>query len=365
MAVVALEQVPKKVKDLYSRARDAHKIKNYDFAIELALMAIELEPFFLEGRRLLRQAEIDKSLSGKKSAFNMGLGGGKIKGLLKKDPMKALAMAEEELMRKDPLNPKFIDTYVDVADKAKLLEAGLMTMELARPHVPDNLDFIEKLGTLYMKMEMPREAADVFQILSDKLPEDLRVNKLLRDAQAIRTIDHGNWEKDGDFTDKLQNADEARQLEQESKAVLSEEEVTEQIAKTLRLHQHQPENINYIKRLAELHTEIGDLQAAVDYYEKANDMTKGGDPEIEKELTNSYVMIYDHNISVYEEEGDEANAEEMRQEKRDYEFTVAADRVKKYPNDREYKFFYGALVFERGDYNEATRQFQEAKRNPK
>ncbi len=365
MAVVTLEQAPKKVKDLFNRAQDARKINNHDFAIELTLMALELEPFFLEARKLLRQSEIDKSLSGKSSVFGFGMGMGKIKGMAKKDPRKALAMAEDELMKKDPLNPKFIDTYVAVATAAKMPEAGLMTMELAREHLPDNLELLEKLGALYMKLEKPREAVDTFQALSDKFPEDLRVNKLLRDAQAVRTIDHGKWDTDSNFTDKLQNAEEAQQLEQESKAVLSEDDLANLIEKNQRLHILHPDNVNYLKKLAQLYNEAGDMETAAEQYEKANEMTLGGDPEIEKALANTYVRIYDHNIAIYEEDGDEENAAEMRKEKTEYEFSVAADRVVKYPNDREYKYLYGELLFQRGDYTEAIRQFQEGKRNPK
>ena len=80
MAVVTLEQAPKKVKDLYLKALAAHKVNNHDYAIELFLKALDLEPFFLQARKMLRDSEIKKSLNGKSSGIFGGMGaGGKLK----------------------------------------------------------------------------------------------------------------------------------------------------------------------------------------------------------------------------------------------------------------------------------------------
>jgi len=48
-----------------------------------------------------------------------------------------------------------------------------------------------------------------------------------------------------------------------------------------------------------------------------------------------------------------------------YKMELAKERVERYPNDFGYRFDYGELLFEIGEYDKALEQFQMAQRNPK
>ena len=339
---------------------------NADYAIEMLLSALALEPDFLQARRMLRMAEVKKAMGTKGSMSGLkGMSAkSKIKSQIKKDPAKALASAEE-LMKMDPLNSGNVYAYIEAALAADNPEAAVMTMELARDHNNADKEYIERLGDLYLKAGQARGAVECFTMVSEMDPNNQIIRKKMRDAAAVNTISGGGWEKEGDFTDKLADADEASRLEQENKAKLSEDDVSGLITALELRVKNEPENITHARRLAELYVQAGEFDSAIQMYEHANTLTKGGDPEIDRALVATTMKIYEHNLAYYEEEGMADEAESTRQEMADYEFSVAAERVEKYPNDREFKFLYGELLFAREDYTEAIRQFQEGKKNPK
>ena len=245
-------------------------------------------------------------------------------------------------------------------------EAAVMTMELARDYNKTDKEYLETLGDLYLEVGNPKGAVESYTAVSELDPQNQPIRKKIRDAAAVNTMQKGNWEEEGDFQNKLANKEEAAQLEQENKAVLSDDDITGMInAFQLRV-QSEPENISHSRRLAELYVQAGEFDAGIDEYERANSLTKGGDPEIDRAIVDTTLKIYDNNIDYYENiEPNPAEAQQMRAEKEEYEFTIAADRVERYPNDREFKYLYGELLFKRGDYTEAIRQFQEGKKNPK
>ena len=114
MAVVTLDSVPKKTRDLFQKAASAMERDNFDYAIDMFLDILELEPKLLEARKLVRAAELKKLGSKKGSQLThavanlTGMGGiMAVNANLHKKPHKAVISAEH-LLRKDPLNKSFL-----------------------------------------------------------------------------------------------------------------------------------------------------------------------------------------------------------------------------------------------------------------
>ena len=198
MAVVTLEQCPKKVKDLFNRASTAIERDNADYAIEMLLTTLDLEPQLLQARRLLRMAEIRRATSGKSSMSGLkGMGPkSKIKSLIKKDPAKALKTAEEQLMTVDPVNAGFVYAYKEAALAADNPEAAVMTMELARDYNKTDKEYLETLGDLYLETGNPKGAVESYTAVSDLDPQNQLISKKIRDAAAVihqGLGGHGQW----------------------------------------------------------------------------------------------------------------------------------------------------------------------------
>ena len=54
----------------------------------------------------------------------------------------------------------------------------------------------------------------------------------------------------------------------------------------------------------------------------------------------------------------------MKKERDTFLFNDTVDRVKRYPNDLQFHYELGVLLFERGNLNEAIQEFQLSQRNP-
>src|SRR6478752_4189000 len=60
-------------KNLWLKGVSAYQLKNLDYSINLILAVVKQVPDFLEGRKMLRRAEIEKVRTTKKSMFGGGL----------------------------------------------------------------------------------------------------------------------------------------------------------------------------------------------------------------------------------------------------------------------------------------------------
>ena len=60
-----------------------------------------------------------------------------------------------------------------------------------------------------------------------------------------------------------------------------------------------------------------------------------------------------------------AELEELSKKEHDYKLDNARTMVERYPNDFNYRYIYGQLLFEDGKLDDAIMQFQLSQRNPK
>ena len=61
MEEVTLEQAPQAVKDLFNKGFSAFERGNLDYAIDMLMHCVEIEPGFLRGRKFLRAAQVQRA----------------------------------------------------------------------------------------------------------------------------------------------------------------------------------------------------------------------------------------------------------------------------------------------------------------
>lgn len=361
-----LAQTSPRIKETYKRVQEALRKDNRDYAVELLNSILAMEPELDELRKELRNVQIDSLKSRKANPLSSIKGLGKtmaVKGSIKKDPAKALVQAEE-LMKIDPLNPAFLDLYLEAAKAAGNLSAAAITFECALKVNRKNDQLLEKLGLLYLDMKQPAEARRVFEQLGELRPTDQKVIKWIKDTAAMDSMDKGGWEKEGDFRNKLKNEGESAELEQEGRSQQNMNDMDRLISKQRERLQAEPDNMNLYRPLADSLVKNGQFEEALEILQEADVKANHADPMIQRAITDTTLRIYDHNIKVLTEEGDTAGAEEQRKEKQAFRLQDTAAKVKRYPNDLSFKFDYGELLYEKGELDAAIAQFQQAQRNP-
>lgn len=361
-----LNQTAPRIRETYQRAQEALRKNNSDYAVELLMSILAMEPELDEIRKELRTCEIDRLKTKKASPLSSIKGMGKsmaVKKAIKKDPAKALVEAEE-LIKIDPLNASFLDVYYDAAKAAGNLNAAAINYEAALKVDRKNEDFLEKLGTLYLEMNQAHEAREMFERLGELRPTDQKVIKWIKDTAAMDSMAKGGWEKEGDFRGKLKNEAEAAELEQAGRSQQNLSDMDRLIEKQKQRLEAEPDNLNLYRPLADSMVKAGQLAEALDVLQQADEKANHADPMIQRAITDTTLKIYDYNIKILSEDGDQEAAEAQKVEKQKYQLEDMAAKVKRYPNDLGFKFDYGELLFERGHLDEAIAQFQQAQRNP-
>ena len=259
MAEIALEQAPRKAREHYEKGIASLERGNVDYAMDMFLLALDLCPGLLRARKYLRAAALRKNKDQKASSFSralLTLGGSgtlmKVQSLIKKQPEKALREAEN-LMRKDPLNPTFINTSCQAALAADMPEVALLNLEVARDNGARDIKSLETLAALYQQNDRMHDARETYETLVRLKPNDPEMVKRLKDATALDTVQRGRWQEATSYRDVMKDSKEAILLEQQAKAVKTTRDVDALMAETLAKIEREPQNVNYKRSLADLY----------------------------------------------------------------------------------------------------------------
>jgi tetratricopeptide (TPR) repeat protein len=370
MEEITLEQVPRKIRDLFEKAVSAIERGNAGYGLDMLKQVIAMEPRFLLARKNLRIAQVKATLAGKPTAATHQLSSLKgmftlmgAQGKLKKDPKAALEGAEK-LLALDPLNLSFLKFFSQAAEAAEMPEIAVQTLEIARPYYAKDVQFLRLLARLYIDVNQPAGARDCYAAVAELLPNDQVAIKNLKDAAALDTMKVGRWGEDGDFRKKLKDQKESIRLEQQAKAVKGDADIDVLIADRQRDIQREPLNMNFRRALADLYVRAERYDEALQALEEATKTAGRTDPQIERTMSHIKVKQFDAAIALAKAAGDEAAAAAKEQEKGTFLFEDAITMVKRYPNDLQFRYDLGYQYFLRGQYTEAIEEFQLAQRNP-
>ena len=371
MAITTKENASRKALDLFEKGFAAMDRGNLDYAIDMLLHCLELEPGFLEARKFLRAAAVRQFKESKKGGLSHILstlvGAPKLimaRVMLARKPIQALQTAEQ-LLRKDPLNAPFVFLLSDAAEMLNMPEIAVQSLEILRDHRADSFVTLHRLAAAYKANSQMQEARGVYDRLMQMKPNNQELIKEYKDATALATMEKGGWGTASTFRDVIRDSKEAETLEQERKAVKTTDDLSDLIADTREKIEREPDNINYRRTLADLYTKGGEFESALQALDEAQAATGGGDPQVDRARSSIRLKMFDQEIQALTDAGDAAGLAAKQQERNDFLLEDARDRVARYPNDREFKYEYGALLYERDMLDEAIQQFQAARQNPK
>ncbi|MBR1837286.1 MAG: tetratricopeptide repeat protein [Kiritimatiellae bacterium] len=369
----AEKPVPQNIRNLHIKAQSSLE-RNPDLAIDMMLRCVQACPWFIQARTDLRKAEIarylrkhgGKAASSPFSAITASLQSMKIQGLLKKEKTADALMECEKMLMDDPLNVRLVKLYAETAIRAGRYPAGLMTMELAREHIPaGDTDALAMLGKLYFQTKDYQKARECFERVHRAKPADAEIAKLLKNAEALATS--GQWEtaaKAGDYRKALKDEKEVEKLDAQNKSVKTAKDADALIQETLRKIEKEPKNVNYYLALVNLYIQQKRYQPALEAIDRARSIV-GQDPALDLRYADVRTEQLDTEVAALREAGDEAGAAAKQAERDQYVFDDIAERVQRYPNDQHLRFQLGEQYWKYGYPDEAIQQFQISQRSPK
>ncbi|MEA3189245.1 MAG: hypothetical protein QOD99_3075, partial [Chthoniobacter sp.] len=214
MALKTDQDLSDNARSLWLKALSAMELRNFGYAISLLQAVLKEAPAFLDGRKMLRRAEI-QSTKGKKSFFS-GLSGAALKGgsLVKKDPVAAMELAEKSL-ESDPYSSSANQLLCDAAKAAGMPEVAAFALETIVEGNPKDAKVLHALGDYYYENGLSDKAIDIYTRITDINPADLVATKRGKDAAPRHSMSSGGWEevaKSGgtkDYRDLIKNKEEA------------------------------------------------------------------------------------------------------------------------------------------------------------
>ena len=375
MSTKTEKDLPENARALWLKAITAVELHNYAYAVSLLQAVLKDHPDFLDGRKILRRAQI-AATKGKKSLFG-GFSTLALKGAqtLKKDPAAAMDVAEK-ILEGDPRSSQGNHLLKEAAMALKLYETAVFALQTLIEADPKDTKVLHELGDLYFANGEADKASATYSKILEINPADLIASKRSKDSAAANTMKAGGWDTAKDYRDLIKNKEEAQALEQKSRVVKSDEVINEQIDELRLLVEANPENIDASRRIAGLYEQAEDLENAIAWYQYASDVAKGSDNWLLRKVGDLQLKQVEVGIQQREEwlemAGDaheesprvHQELEEMRRLKTGMLLDEARKRVERNPTDLVFKFELGEQLLLAGQYTDAIPELQRAKQNP-
>jgi len=367
-------------KKLYDRATTAVAQKNFTYAINILKPLLKNEPGFQDGRKLLRQAQLE--LAGRKAHFfknllaycqigwKIQLQGSRL--LTEEKAADALDLAETA-MAVDPTLPLTL-SYLAKAEKAAgWIDVAIQTMEIAVSLHPRKTWMLLELAHLFTAIEDHQNALRIWQKIVALNPHKLEYESATKQVSAMAAMKQGNWEGAQSYRDIIKNQDSAKTLEQQNRISVRDEETLKDLIGAAEKAVGEQATATNCKRLAELYRQALEFDKALEQYQKVIEITGTMDPAIDAAMTEVYCDRFDHAIEQWKTyaknnpaQADEAerNLRLIEQQKEDLLLQRLKERVQRYPNDCSYHFELGEKLFNLQKLDEALQEFQFSQRSP-
>ncbi len=364
-------------KKLFLKAMSALEMRNYGYAITLLQSVLKDCPGFLEGRKMLRAAGVQKSKTEDKKKGGLQLSGGgfslmKVRGKIKKDPLDAILDIEKRL-ETEPYGIDVNEALFEAANAAGLPLTAGFALETVREGHPENTKCLHKLGEHLLVQGEVEKAASVFAEIVKRDPSDGEASKKARDCSARASMTKGGWGGGGGFRDMLKDQAESQSLEMQGRTGMTEEQLDAQLVEWGAKYAENPNDLNVVRRIADLYERKEDWESARGYYDWAYSLSASdssllrkveemADRSREVEIKTLEAEIADGTGDDLEEK--QALLDQRKQEQIDQRISESRVRVDRNPTDPQLRFELGKALYEGGYYTEAIPELQRAKSNP-
>jgi tetratricopeptide (TPR) repeat protein len=375
-------------KQTWLKAMSAMELKNYPYVIQLCQGLLQILPDFLDGRKMARQAAVEKSKTAKKGFFS-GFGGGssialmKVSTLLKKNDLSAALVAIEEVLADDPRSAQANTMLQEIALKwdPPMKELAIYASETILEGQPKDKQQLSRFASFCMERDengSPRDpvrAVEIYNRILAIAPNDLAAIKGSKDASAAMSVQKGGWEVADSYRDPIKNKEEAVSLEQQGRVVKSEEMIDSQIAELSAAVQAEPGSIDKSRKVAELFEQKGDIDNALEWYRYVMGLTAGADPTITRKISDLQLRRINDAYKAREEflaaSPDDLDAplyrqemEELAKQRAEFILGEARERVERNPTDLLAHFDLAVALMDAGHPQEAIGHLQRARSNP-
>ncbi len=363
-----------KAKIFFDRGKTVADTGNYEYAVEMFLQGLAIDPDLVEAHQTLREISLKRKASGGKS---LGMFEAmKLKRPTKDDKQNLLAA--EKLLGYEPGNTDYMQTILQNAHRAGFYDTvtwigPILQRANADSKKPDFSKFIV-LKDIYKTLKMWKEATEAcaYAVRMRELDMDLQTE--LKNLGAQRTMDEGGYRAGKSFRDSVRDAKGQRRLMDQDRDILDQDVQGRLIADAETEFAAEPDEPGKLMKLVDalVKTELADrenraIELLSAYYEKTKQFRfryrLGQIKMIQlQRMERSLRALVNKNPTDPEAKKDYL---QFRQEKAEEELKEYKLWSENYPTDRGLRFQVAVRHFELKQFTEAIPIFQEARNDPK
>ncbi|MCE9520074.1 MAG: tetratricopeptide repeat protein [Verrucomicrobia bacterium] len=361
-------------KNLWLKGVSAYQLKNYDYAINLIVSVLKQSPEFIDGRKLLRRAEVEKFKGQKKGLFSGGLSMFKGGANSKKEPWDGIAELEDTVLQKDPYSLNANQALYDYAVRAGQHDLAAFALETIREGHPDNTKNMHRLAEHYLIHDQPEKAGDIYRNIIRVDGSDMDAIKGEKDAAAKTSMMRQGWQEEGGFRKAMKSGDEAQQMENMARQGMTEEQMENLLAQFAEEYAKDQTNINVVKKIADIYDRMEKPEQALEWYDYAVKLSPG-DVSLQSRAELMRNKVAELQIQITEAEIEASPESPDIEEKRAHIHQIKIERlatvlaesklkVERHPTDKQYRFELASVLIQMEQYREAIPELQQAKSNP-
>jgi tetratricopeptide (TPR) repeat protein len=259
---------------LYKRADEAFQKHNYDYARDLFLQILLLEPDNAQSRLALFATLLKKfQEQGATGKITLMARRGQFEVTLKatKDPQKRIGLCQDYL-NLEPQNSKIRTVLAESLLALNHYNGAAAEGETALKSDPSNVAAAKVLVSAYIQLKKVKEAQTILERIQSLIREDRDLEKLQRDLAALQTMKQGFEDASGKegYRKVIKNADQADDYEKEKRLIQTEADFQVAVEKLETEMGDNPTDARLPKRVGDLYFDKKkDYKVAQDWYKKA------------------------------------------------------------------------------------------------
>jgi tetratricopeptide (TPR) repeat protein len=360
----------------FHRANQVIEKDDYDYAIQLLLTCCKLEPANLTFRQVLRKTQKTKyqnNLRGSRFAALTTAGSrARMKSAKRAgDYLRVLEYGEQVLSR-NPWHTKVQLRMAEAADMLNLLDLAIWILLQAREKDPNDLVVNRALARLCEKRGNFMEAVKLWELVRHVNPKDQEAQSKVKDLAAHHTITQGGYEQ-AVAGEAISRSGEHRLVKKAEGGEPAAADRIAQAAEPLRVRiEADPTNVNNYLDLAGLYRRAGRLDEARKILHEGLGPT-ANDFEMIMELSDLEIEPFRQNLAVTEEKlrANPQNEKLLRsrasliKEINTRELDWFRKKADRFPTEKSYRFEMGIRLFRTGQLDEAIRELQGVRNDPR
>lgn len=344
---------------------------NYEYAIEMYLQGLAIDPESVEAHQALRDISLRRKASGGKPL------GMTERWKLKKGDDKQNLLNAEKLLAYDPGNTDHMITLLQAAQKAgfydTVLWIGPILLKANFESPKQDFGKYITLRDVYKSLHRWKLATEACQYAANLRPDDMDLQTELKNLGAMTTIHEGDYEA-GDFRKSIRDREKQEKLLEQDRDVRSIDAMSRQIIDAEKEWQADPTEPGKLMKLVELlvKTENPEYEnRAIELLQNAYDTTK----QFRFRQNIGKVRLYQlqrEERNLRAQIAKDADNERIKEEYRQFTIDRAQQELEEYtlwsenyPTDMGIKFEMAKRLFVLERFDEAIPVFQAARNDPK